>query len=76
VGGGDDAHVHLQGAAAAQPLELLLLQHAQELGLEFGRDVAHLVEEEGAEVRHLEAARPLRDGAGEGAALVAEEFRL
>jgi hypothetical protein len=32
------------------------LQHAQQLGLEGGRDVADLVEEEGAAVGQLEAA--------------------
>jgi hypothetical protein len=54
------------GAGAAQALELLLLQDAQELGLEFERDVADLVEEDRAAVRQFEAAEALGDGAGEG----------
>jgi hypothetical protein len=39
------------GAAAADPLELAFLQHAQQLGLEAWRDVADLVEEQRAAVR-------------------------
>ena len=61
---------------AAEPLELLLLEHAQELGLERRRDVADLVEEERAAVRQLEAADLLRDRPGEGALLVAEQLAL
>jgi hypothetical protein len=41
--------------------------------ISFG-DLADLVEEEGAAVGELEAAGAARDGAGEGAALVAEEL--
>jgi len=42
--------------------------------LKFERKVANFVEEERAAVGELEAADFLADGAGEGAALVAEEF--
>ena len=41
---------------AAQPLELALLQHAQELRLGHRREVADLVEEQRAAVGQLEAA--------------------
>ena len=41
---------------AAEALELLLLQHAQQLGLQLQRNVADLVEEQRAAVRQLEAA--------------------
>ena len=41
---------------AAQALELLLLQHAEQLGLQLRRDVADLVEEQRPLVRQLEAA--------------------
>ena len=54
----------------------LLLQHAQQLRLQLERDVADLVEKQRAAVRQLEAADPLRDRAGERAALVAEELAL
>src|SRR5206468_9847000 len=60
----------------ADPLELLLLQDAQQLRLELERDLADLVEEQRAAVGHLEAADLLGDGAGEGAPLVPEELAL
>ena len=34
VGGGDDAHVHFDGAVAAHPLQFPLLEDAQQLGLD------------------------------------------
>src|SRR5437016_2825891 len=73
---GDEAHVDLDGLRTADPLELLLLQDAQQLRLKLERDLAHLVEEQGAPVGHLEAADLLSDGAGEGAPLVPEELAL
>jgi hypothetical protein len=76
VGGGDQANVDLDRARSAEPLELTLLQHAQDLGLGRGRHVADLVEEQRAFVRQLEPADALAVGTGEGAALVAEELGL
>src|SRR5437660_4848564 len=73
---GDEAHVDLDGLRTADPLELLLLQDAQQLRLELERDLADLVEEQRAAVGHLEAADLLGDGAGEGAPLVPEELAL
>ena len=70
------AHVHLDGLRAAQALELLLLQHAEQLGLQLRRDVADLVEEQRPPVGQLESADFLADGAGEGALLVAEQLAL
>ena len=76
VGGGDDPHVHLDDAVAAEPLELLLLQHAQHLGLRLQAHVADLVEEDRALVGLLELADLPIGGAGERALLVAEQLRL
>src|SRR5262245_17806710 len=70
----DQPHIGAQGARAADALELALLQHAQELGLDLRGQLAYLVEEQRAAVGELEAAAPLLDGAGEGAFLVAEEL--
>ena len=70
------AHVHPDRSRAPQALELLLLQHAEELRLQLRWDVADLVEEERPLVGQLEAANFLRDGAGEGAFLVAEQLAL
>ncbi len=63
VGRRDEPDVDADGAVAAQPLELLFLQHAQEFRLQLERDVADLVEEQRAAVRQLEPADLLRDGA-------------
>ena len=55
-------------------LELAFLQDPQQLGLQFQRQIADLVEEQRPAVRQLEPALPRRDGAGERAALVAEQL--
>src|SRR3954453_10735202 len=65
----DDADVDRDLPAAADPLDHPLLQEAQQLGLQPHRQVADLVQEQGAPVRVLDAPRRLLDGPGEGAAL-------
>src|SRR6266550_2250823 len=74
IRGGDDADVHALRAIAAEPFEFLLLQHAKKLRLKFEGKVADFVEEERAAVGEFEAADFLIDGAGERAALVAEQL--
>jgi hypothetical protein len=76
VRGGDHPGVHRDLPAAAEPLDPVVLQEAEELDLEGRRQLADLVEEEGAAVRRLDAAAALGVGAGEGALLVAEELAL
>ena len=76
VGGRDDAHVDGDRAIAADPLDLALLEHAQQLGLHGGRHVADLVEEERAALGLLELAEVPGARAGEGALLVPEQLRL
>src|SRR5262249_60159836 len=66
----------LQRHGAANPLEPLLFERAQDLRLEGERQIADLVEEERAAVRQLEFAGLAVLRAGEGALLVAEQFRL
>ena len=56
--------------------DLALLEHAQQLGLDAERQLADLVEEDGAAVRRLEEALAVAIGAGEGAAHVAEQLGL
>src|SRR5439155_5746941 len=72
----EHAHVDLQRLVSADAFELARLQEAQELHLRRQRDLAHLVEEERAAVRLLEAAFAPADGAGERALLVSEELAL
>ncbi len=76
VRGRDEPHVDADGLDAADPLELALLEGAQELHLHLDGDLADLVEEERAAGGELEPARLGRDRAGEGAALVAEQLTL
>jgi len=52
----------------------LALKHAKKFRLKFEGKVADFVKEEGAAIGEFEAANFLTDGAGEGAALVAEEL--
>ena len=72
--GGDYPHVHFPRARRPDPLELPFLQHAQELHLDFLRQVADLVEKDRAAVSQLEAPLPHRHGAGERTLLMAEQL--
>src|SRR3569623_1103245 len=73
---GDDAAIRPQALLAADARELAGLQHAQHLRLRRQCHVADLVEEARAAGGNLEQAALLRDGAGERAALVAEQLAL
>ncbi len=72
IGRRHQAHIELPGARAADPLELALLQHAEEFGLERGGELANLVQKDGAALGHLELALLLRHRARERALLVPE----
>ena len=60
VGGGEDADVDLDRRAAAEPVDLALLQHAQQLGLQPHVHLADLVEQQRAAVGRLELADAAR----------------
>ena len=72
----DDARVDRDRLTPADALDHPLLEEAQQLDLERQRDVADLVEEQGAALRHLDLADVRLDRAGERAALVAEQLGL
>src|SRR5437899_11673668 len=72
----DQSSVRAERAAASQSLELPLLQTAEALLLEIEGNLADLVQEDRPAVGELEAADALRDGAGKGALLVAEQLAL
>jgi PAS domain S-box-containing protein len=76
VRGRDDPHAGLDGLPAADPLELLLLQEPEHLGLGRERHVADLVQEDRPVVALLELADPLPVRPGERAPLVAEQLAL
>src|SRR2546425_4903639 len=73
---GDDPDVAPDRVRAADPLELLLLEHAKELRLEVQRQVTHLAEGGRVAVLGMELAAPARGGTGLGAARVAGEVAL
>ena len=60
----------------ADPLELTLLQHAQQLALQFERDFADLVQKQRAAIGEFEAAEPVAQRAGECASGMSEKFAL
>ena len=72
----DEPHVRRDRLRAAEPLELALLQHAQQLDLRREVELADLVEKERAAFGQLEPPLLRRVGAGERALLVAEQLRL
>jgi hypothetical protein len=75
VGRGDHSHVHRRRAAAApQTLNLPLLEHSEQFGLQFQRQIADFVQEQRAAVRGLKSSDRLRDSAREGTSFVAEQF--
>ena len=76
VGGGEYPHVDPCGPIRAHPLDLALLQHAQQLRLDGERQFTDLVEEQRAAVRDLELARAVGVRAGERTADVPEQLGL
>ena len=76
VGGGHDPDIHGDVLVAADLGQLVLLQHAEDLGLGREGHVAYLVQEESAAVGLLELALMLFLSPGEGALLVTEELAL
>ena len=76
VAGGDHAGIDADGLRVAHPLELMLLEHAEQFELQLGRGGVDFIEEDGAGVGGLEAAGAVGHGAGERAADVPEQFAL
>ena len=58
VGGGDHPHIRRLGRGRADTLEGALLQHPQQLGLDFRGDFADLIQQNGAAVGQFEAPFP------------------
>ncbi len=76
IGRRDDAHVDLHRLAAADRLDLALLQRAQQLHLRRQRQLADLVEKQRAAAGFDELADVALGRAGERALLVTEQDRL
>src|SRR5208282_3635398 len=76
IGRGDYSRIDVNRAFAADPFEVLILQEAQELGLQGRRQVGNLVEENAPAVGRLEPPGLVLDRAGERAAHVPEQLAL
>jgi len=76
IRGGDHPNVNLDRPRPAKPLELTLLQNAQELSLKRKRQLADFIEEDESTIGDFEFAFLLRDRPSEGSAFVAEQFAL
>ena len=72
----DESRVDFDGDRLADGHDLLLLDHAQQFGLQIERDFADLVEEQRAGVGGADQAQHALLGAGERAADVSEELAL
>src|SRR6267378_5638518 len=69
---GNQTRIGPKRARTSQSLELSLLQHAEQLGLQFERNFAYFVQENRAAIGHFEAANALGDRSCECASLVSE----
>ncbi len=76
VSGGDDSDLRRKIRGAAQTTVAFGLQDAQELGLYHGRQLADLIQKQGATLGLLDQPRFFLGGPGEGPTLMAKEFRL
>ncbi len=76
IGAGQEAGIHLDGNRLAHRHHLLLLQHAQQLGLEAEGDIADFIEEDRAAVGRADDAQHALLGPRKGPANVAEELAL
>ena len=76
VRGGDQTDVAGDGLVAADALELLLLEDAQDFGLRQRTHIPDFIQEQRATVALLELADALAVGPREGAFLVPEQLAL
>ena len=76
VGGGDDAHIGLDGAVPPHPVKTAIAQHPQQAGLQIKRHVTDLVQEQGAAFGLLKAAAAHALCAGKRTAFVAKQLAL
>src|SRR6266436_1029635 len=71
---GNQTRIGSKRARTPQPLELPLLQHAEQFGLQFERNLSDLVQKDRAAIGHFETADALRDCSRECALLVSEQL--
>src|SRR6266478_5029403 len=71
---GNQARAGPERPRTSQSLELPLLQHAEQFGLQFKRNFSYFVQENRATIGHLETADALRDRSRECAFLVSKQL--
>src|SRR5208282_2607395 len=74
IGGGQNPHIDRNLPSASKPRNLLIFENAKQFGLHLRPHLCDLVEQKGSAVRAFETAFAPAIRAGEGAALVAEQF--
>ncbi|MNH33538.1 hypothetical protein D3C79_940640 [compost metagenome] len=74
VGGGEDPHIGATGDRVADALVFLVLDEAQQFGLQGQWEIADFVEEKRAPISLIDSPQGAFAGAGEGAAGVAEQL--
>src|ERR1700684_2910794 len=70
----DHPHIGVDRSGTAETLELSLLEDAKNLGLQFQRQIADLVQEQSASVSPFEPSDTACHRSGVGAPLVTEQF--
>src|SRR6266566_690389 len=73
---GNDPHVHADGLVTADPLEVALLEHAEQLRLQLQRQIPDLVQEERTPVGELKPPNASSQSARECTLLMSKQFAL
>src|SRR5882724_3644345 len=73
---GNYPHIDSSRLRTTESFELLLLNHAQELGLKLDRQFANFVEEKRTAISGLKATYSMCQGSSKGASLMSKEFAL
>src|SRR6267143_6759519 len=71
---GNQTRIGPKRARTSQPLELSLLQHSEQFGLQFEGNFSYFIQENRATVGHFEPPNALRDRSGECTFLVSEQL--
>src|SRR6202021_1692856 len=74
MGRRDKANIDMNGLVAAQPLEFLFLQRAQQLRLQLQTNVADFIQEQSAVIGKLQTSALLHQSASECTLFVSEQF--
>ena len=73
---GDHPDIHRHRLPPAYTIDLALLQHPQQFGLQSQIHLADFIQKQGAGVGHFKLAQFFLNGSGEGASLMPEELAL